>query len=43
MAGVTDRSFRRLCLEKGADYLTTEMISAKALCFRDEKTAGSDL
>lgn len=39
MAGVTDRAFRALCLEKGADYLTTEMISAKALCYGDEKTA----
>lgn len=39
MAGVTDRAFRRLCLEMGADYLTTEMVSAKAMHYRDEKTA----
>lgn len=39
MAGVTGRAFRRLCLEMGADYLTTEMVSAKAMHYRDEKTA----
>ena len=39
MAGVSDYSFRRLCIRYGADYTVTEMISAKALCFRDKKTA----
>lgn len=39
MAGVTDFAFRALCREKGAAYTVTEMISAKALCYRDEKTA----
>lgn len=38
MAGVTDFSFRRLCREQGAALTTTEMISAKALVYRDEKT-----
>ncbi len=33
MAGVTDRSFRRLCHECGAEYSVSEMISAKALCY----------
>ncbi len=33
MAGVTDRSFRRLCHEKGAEYTVSEMVSAKALCY----------
>ena len=38
MAGVTDFAFRSLCREKGAAYTVTEMISAKALCYHDEKT-----
>ena len=38
MAGVTDFAFRQLCREKGAAYTVTEMVSAKALCYRDEKT-----
>jgi tRNA-dihydrouridine synthase B len=39
MAGVTDRSFRRLCMHFGAAYCVTEMVSAKALQFKDKKTA----
>lgn len=39
MAGVTDHAFRRLCHAFGCDYSVTEMISAKALHYRDEKTA----
>ena len=39
MAGVTDYSFRKLCVLWGADFCVTEMISAKALCFGDRKTA----
>lgn len=39
MAGVTDRSFRTLCRRFGAAYVVTEMISARALQFRDKKTA----
>ena len=38
MAGFTDRPFRQLCLEYGADLVTTEMISAKGLLYRSEKT-----
>ena len=38
MAGVTDFAFRALCRENGAAYTVTEMISAKALCYHDEKT-----
>lgn len=38
MAGVTDFAFRRLCREQGAALTTTEMVSAKALCYKDEKT-----
>ncbi|MCI2055988.1 MAG: tRNA dihydrouridine synthase DusB [Oscillibacter sp.] len=38
MAGVTDASFRQICSELGAGYTCTELISSKALCFRDKKT-----
>jgi len=31
LAGVTDTTFRRLCREKGADIVVTEMVSAKGL------------
>ena len=33
MAGYTNRHFRRLCAEHGADIAVTEMVSAKALCY----------
>lgn len=33
MAGFTDRSFRRICREHGAEYTVSEMVSAKALCY----------
>lgn len=39
MAGVTDAAFRRLCREQGAAYTVTEMVSAKAVEYRDKKTA----
>ena len=38
MAGVTDFAFRRVCRELGAAMTTTEMVSAKALVYNDEKT-----
>lgn len=38
MAGVTDFAFRRLCLREGAAMVTTEMVSARALVYHDEKT-----
>ncbi len=38
MAGATDFAFRALCREQGAALSTTEMVSAKALVYRDEKT-----
>ena len=33
MAGVTDRTFRGICKEFGAEYTVSEMVSAKALCY----------
>lgn len=38
MAGVTDFAFRRICRGLGAALTTTEMVSAKALVYKDEKT-----
>ncbi len=39
LAGYTDRAFRTLCKEHGADLLFSEMISAKAVVFQDRKTS----
>ena len=39
MAGVTDYAFRSVCREMGADGFVSEMVSAKAMHYRDEKTA----
>ncbi len=39
MAGVTDRSFRLLCKEQGCGLVCTEMVSAKAITYRNQKTA----
>lgn len=38
MAGVADLAFRTVCRELGAAYTVTEMVSAKALCYQDQKT-----
>lgn len=38
MAGVTDSAFRSICRRQGAAGTYTEMVSAKALTFRDKKT-----
>lgn len=38
MAGYTDIPFRKICSRLGADYTVTEMISAAAVCFGDDKT-----
>lgn len=40
MAGVSDEVFRELCREQGAQLTYTEMVSAKALSYANEKTAG---
>lgn len=39
MAGVTDLAFRTVCRELSGCYTVTEMVSAKALCYQDKKTA----
>ena len=39
MAGVTDLPFRLLCREMGASLLVMEMISAKAITYKNRKTA----
>lgn len=38
MAGVTDMPYRKICREMGANLFYTEMISAKALHFRNKNT-----
>lgn len=38
MAGITDLPFRLICKENGAGLAYTEMVSAKALLYGDEKT-----
>lgn len=39
MAGVTDSAFRKICKSFGADFVTTEMVSAKGLYYKSKKTA----
>jgi len=39
MAGVTDVAFRSMCIDFGADAGVTEMVSAKALSYKNEKTS----
>ena len=38
MAGVSDKVFRQLCKEYGADVLTTEFVSAEGILRRNERT-----
>jgi tRNA-dihydrouridine synthase B len=38
MAGVSDKIFRQLCKEYGADVLTTEFVSAEGIFQRNERT-----
>lgn len=39
MAGVTDWAFRNICAEMGAELTVTEMVSSRALCYKDKKSA----
>ena len=36
MAGATDRAFRTVCKSFGAEYLVSEMVCAKALCYEQK-------
>ena len=38
LAGITDRSMRSLCLEQGASFVYTEMVSGKGLWYGDRKS-----
>lgn len=38
MAGVTDQPFRLLCKEQGAGLVCTEMVSAKAILYKNKNT-----
>lgn len=40
MAGATDRAFREICAQFGAAYVVTEMVSAKAIVYKNSKTLG---
>ena len=39
MAGVTDWAFRSICAEMGASITVTEMVSSRALVYKDKKSA----
>lgn len=39
MAGVSDWAFRTVCAELGADVTVTEMVSSRALVYKDKKSA----
>ena len=39
MAGVTDWAFRTICAGLGADITVTEMVSSRALVYKDKKSA----
>ena len=39
MAGVTDYAFRKIARRYGATYCVSEMVSSKAIHFKDKKTA----
>ena len=40
MAGVTDWAYRTICAQLGAGITVTEMVSSRALVYKDKKTAG---
>ncbi len=39
MAGVTDWAFRTVCAQQGANLTITEMVSSRALVYKDKKSA----
>lgn len=38
MAGFSDYSYRKICKEYGVDYLVTEMVSIKGICYDNKNT-----
>ena len=38
LAGYTNAVFRQMCFDLGAGLTVTEMVSAKGLCYKSEKT-----
>ena len=38
MAGITNEAFRLICKENGASFVVGEMVSDKAICFKNKKT-----
>lgn len=38
MAGITDHAFRSVCVQCGAEGVTSELISAKGVVYKDKKT-----
>ena len=38
LAGISDKTFRNLCIECGAGYVCTEMVSAKAIVYKNKNT-----
>lgn len=38
MAGVTDRAYRNVCKKHGAEFVISEMVSAKAMHYKDANT-----
>jgi len=40
MAGVSDKIFRQLCKERGADVLVTEFVSSEGVFRRNARTRG---
>ena len=39
MAGVADRAFRELCMDFGAGYCVSEMVSSKGIAYNSQKSA----
>ena len=39
MAGVADRAFRELCMDLGAGYCVSEMVSSKGIAYHSKKSA----
>ncbi len=38
MAGVSDRAFREICMDYGASYIVSEMVSSKGIAYSNAKT-----